>query len=116
MNLWEWIGGRNPLVSDAGLHPHAGVPGSNSEFSFTFSREEDSIGRANLLVEWATDLPSAWSNSFEVFEYISGTYSKSNGFSVTIDDTTDPDTITVSMPYSAAEEGRMFFRLKASHP
>lgn len=116
VNLWEWIGGGNPLVSDAGLHPHAGVPGSNSEFSFTFSREEDSIGRANLLVEWATDLPSSWSNSFEVFEYISGTYSKSNGFSVTIDDTTDPDSITVSMPYSAAEEGRMFFRLKASHP
>jgi hypothetical protein len=89
---------------------------SNSVFSFSFNREEDSIGRVDLAVEWITELGSEWTNSIEVIETPSGSYSKTNGIIVTIDDAPHPDRVTVSAPESLSEDGQLFFRLKVSQP
>jgi hypothetical protein len=87
---------------------------SNSVFRFAFNREEDSIGRVDLAVEWSTGLTNAWSNSFEVIETSSGNYSKTNGIVVTVDEAPDPDRVTVSVPESFSEDDQLFFRLRAT--
>jgi hypothetical protein len=52
----------------------------------------------------------------EIIESLSGSYSKTNGIVVTVDDAPDPDRVTVSVPESFSEEGQAFFRLRASQP
>ena len=112
----EWISGGNALTAGQEVQTLVPMPASNAVFSFAFNREEDSIGRVDLAVEWNTDMTAAWSNSFEVIETPSGSYIKTNGIVVTVDDAPDPDRVTVSVPESFSEEGQLFFRLKASQP
>ncbi|MBN1511100.1 MAG: hypothetical protein JXB13_03725 [Phycisphaerae bacterium] len=114
-NGFEWVSGGNPLLVDNSNQALVPTLASNSMFSFSFRREEDSIGRIDLGVEWSTDLSSAWSNSFSVHEGVGGRYSKTNGFIVEIDDAPDPDRVTVHVP-DTIEERNLFFRLRASQP
>ncbi len=115
-NAMEWISGGNALTAGQEVQTLVPMPASNSLFSFAFNREEDSVGRVELAVEWDTELTSAWSNSFEIIETLSGSYSKTNGIVVTVDDAPDPDRVTVSVPESFSEEDQAFFRLRASQP
>jgi hypothetical protein len=118
---WIWclvlsINAENPLAAGQEVQTLMPKTASNALFRFAFNREEDSIGRVDLAVEWNAELASAWSNSFEVIETPSGSYEKTNGIVVTVDDAPDPDRVTVSVPESFSEEGQLFFRLKASQP
>jgi hypothetical protein len=113
-NAMEWVSGGNALTAGHEIQTLVPMSASNAVFRFAFNREEDSIGRVDLAVEWNTDMTTAWSNSFEVIETPSGSYSKTNGIVVMVDDAPDPDRITVSVPESFSEEGPLFFRLKAS--
>jgi hypothetical protein len=115
-NALEWVSGGIPLMAGDGVQTSVQMDPSNSVFSFSFNREEDSIGRVDLAVEWITELGSEWTNSIEVIETPSGSYSKTNGIIVTIDDAPHPDRVTVSAPESLSEDGQLFFRLKVSQP
>ncbi len=116
VNGFEWISDGNPLIVDKSSQALVIMRGSNSTFCIEFAREEDAIGRNDLDVEWSTDLVSGWINSFPIYEFISGSYSKTNGVVVTIDNTPDPDRVSVLVPDSFEDGRSVFFRLKASQP
>ncbi|MCP5549026.1 MAG: autotransporter-associated beta strand repeat-containing protein [Akkermansiaceae bacterium] len=103
-NGLEWILGGNPTIADAASIAASGV-------TLEFTREEDSIGVADLVVEYGTTL-AAWPGSATVGA--STTPPDGNGVSVTINDVPDPDEVTVNIPaINAGGTGKLFARLKA---
>ncbi len=112
-NGLEWILGGLPLLNDAAsvLPDLEGSTGGG--LTLTFTREEDSVGEATLLVQLNTDIDSAW-NDVTVGATSSGP--DANDVTVTIDTGTDPDTVTVNIPASNAPTGKIFARLSATMP
>ncbi|MEE2623419.1 MAG: autotransporter-associated beta strand repeat-containing protein, partial [Verrucomicrobiota bacterium] len=112
-NGLEWILGGNPLdqTDDGSLIGNAGD--ATNGLTLTFTREEDSLGEAALLVQWNTDLGAAW-NDVAVGATSSGP--DANGVTVTVNDATDPDEITVHISASNAVGGKIFARLNATLP
>ena len=112
-NGLEWILGGDPLgqTDDGSLIGNAGD--ATNGLTLTFTREEDSLGEAALLVQWNTDLGAAW-NDVAVSATSSGP--DANGVTVTVNDATDPDEITVHISASNAVGGKIFARLNATLP
>ncbi|MDA0767711.1 MAG: autotransporter-associated beta strand repeat-containing protein [Verrucomicrobia bacterium] len=108
-NGLEWILGGNPLVSDPSVFPMASADGSG--LTVTFTREEDSIGEAVLIIEYGTDLNS-WPKSATIGATSSGP--DANGVVVTINTVASPDAVSVFIPASNAVGGQLFSRLKAT--
>ncbi|MBK1816624.1 immunoglobulin domain-containing protein [Luteolibacter yonseiensis] len=107
-NGLEWILGGNPLAS--GGAPLVSSTGSAATgLTLTFTREESSIGNADLILEWDADLDGAWTEVS--ITQTGGTYA--DGVVVTVNEATTPDTVTVLIPASNGPAGKVFARLKA---
>ncbi|MCB1130968.1 MAG: hypothetical protein KDN05_07555, partial [Verrucomicrobiae bacterium] len=110
-NGLEWILGGNPTIADAASIAPTVTGSAASGVTLEFTREEDSIGVADLVVEYGTTL-AAWPGSATVGA--STTPPDGNGVSVTINDVPDPDEVTVNIPaINAGGTGKLFARLKA---
>ena len=108
-NGLEWILGGNPSLNDAAslvttTHP----PGGG--LVITFTREPESIGAADLAVEYDADLVAPW-NAVAIGASSSGP--DANGVTVDIDTNSTPHQVTVTIPFSNAVNGRLFSRLAA---
>lgn len=112
-NTLEWILGGDPLAQDSATMLPAAVGDIGTGLTLTFTREEDAISEATLLVQWNTDLSSTW-NDVTIGASTSGP--DGNGVVVTITDASDPDDVSVNIPASNAPNGKIFARLKATQP
>lgn len=109
----EWILGGNPTLSDSASITPVITASSVSGITLTFTREEDSIGVATLMVEYGTDL-ATFPGSIQIDATSSGP--DANGVTVAINDASDPDEVTVNIPASNTVGGKLFTRLKATLP
>jgi len=111
-NGLEWILGGNPLSGlNAALLP-VGVE-SESNFTFTYFREDLSKSDTTQIVEYGTSLDS-WT---DVVVTAASSGPDVNGVSVAITPNDAlPDTVTVTIPKTNAPQGRLFARLKATLP
>ena len=110
-NGLEWILGGDPLASD-GSSLVAMTGNGTTGITLTFTREEASIGAANLFVEWSTDLGGTWTQV--PIEQSGASYA--NGVVVTVNETSTPDDVTVNIPAANASNGKLFARLRAITP
>ena len=110
-NGLEWILGGDPLASDASSLVAMTGNGSTG-ITLTFTREEESLGAANLFVEWNTDLGGTWVQV--PIEQSGGTYA--NGVEVTVNEASTPDDVSVNIPAANATNGKLFARLRAITP
>ena len=110
-NGLEWILGGNPNSPNAAslITPSVGTSGG---MTLRFTRDESSIGHADLAVQWPTALAGPW-NDIPITQ---GGGSYPNGVAVTIDQSTTPDAVTVTVPQAVAPAGRLFLRLRAAMP
>jgi hypothetical protein len=110
-NGLEWILGGHPLSHDAaGLVTSSRVGDS---YVLTFKRTEDSIGQADLSVEWDTDLTGGFSRSVPIAMNIPPDGANP---AVAINTTAQPDEIAVAIPFTQAAGGKIFARIKAVLP
>ena len=103
-NGLEWILGGNPANASLSVNPKA-TRDASGNLILTFTREEDSIGKATLTLEYGTSLAN-W-NAFTI-DADGGT--DSNGVIAAINQAAEPDAVTITLP---APTGRIFARLKA---
>jgi len=108
-NGLEWVLGGNPLDGQSGSLVTTTATVADG-LTLNFTRKEDSIGVATLVVEYNTDLGAAW-NQFTIGATSS---SEANGVTITIDTDATPDQVTVNIPASNAPDGKLFARLKAT--
>jgi len=109
-NGLEWVLGGNPLGQDGGTLV---TPSRNGNgLLVSFKREEDSVGLANVIVEWSNSLTGTWT---EVPITLAGGPA-ANGVIVTVNQAPDPDTVTVEIPSSNALNGKLFARIRAILP
>ncbi len=110
-NGLEWILGGDPLASDAGTL----VTTTASEaggLTLEFTREEDSLGSATLVIEWDDNLDGTWTQ-VEI-DQDGGSYP--NGVTVGVDEIPAPDDVTVNIPAANGPDGKVFARLRAILP
>lgn len=108
-NGLEWLLGGDPLALDASsLYSAAG--NGTSGLTLSFSREESSIGFADLAVQWSTDLGASWTDV--PVEAAGGSYA--NGVTVVVNQAATPDEVTVTIPASNAAGGKLFARLRTT--
>ena len=106
-NGLEWILGGNPSLHDAApLVAATRLPGGGLRLVFT--REPDSLVSADLRVEFDADLAAPW-NSVAIGAAGSGP--DANGVTVDINTTTNPHQVTVTIPATNQQAGRLFARL-----
>jgi hypothetical protein len=112
-NGLEWILGGDPSdeTDDGSLIGHAGD--ATNGLTLTFTRAEDSLGEATLLVQWNSDLGGPW---IDVPVGAASSGPDANGVTVTVNDLANPDEITVNIPAANAAEGKIFARLHATAP
>lgn len=107
-NGLEWILGGNPTNGASSVSPQPASDVSNN-LVLAFTREEDSIAKTSLMLEYGNSL-NGWT-SF-IIDADGGT--GPNGVSVVINQVAEPDACTVTIPAAiAAPGGRIFARLKA---
>ncbi len=110
-NGLEWILGGHPLAPDGGSLITTSATAAGG-LTLAFTRNEDSIGQATLVVEYDTDLDGTWAGSATVEDVSSGP--DANGVVVTIDNPNPgTDSVTVNIPASNAPDGRLFARLQS---
>jgi len=110
-NGLEWILGGDPLGFDSTADLLAPTGDATTGLTLEFTREEDSIGEATLTVEFSDDLFDVDINMSDV-PMSSGTV---NGVTYTINDASDPDSVTANIPASnASSDGKLFGRVGAS--
>jgi hypothetical protein len=106
-NGLEWILGGNPSLRDsASLLTTTRPPGGG--LVITFTREPESIPAADLSVEFDADLAAPWT-AVAIGE--SGSGPDANGVTVGIDTTSNPHQVTVTIPASNQQAGKLFSRL-----
>lgn len=110
-NGLEWILGGVPLDGKSGSLITSTATASGG-LTLTFTRNEESIGKATLSVEYNSDLGAVW-NTVTIGATSS---SEANGVEITVNPTPSPDVITVNIPASNATNGKIFGRLKAVKP
>jgi hypothetical protein len=109
-NGMEWVLGGNPLAQDAAALWQ--VAGSTTNgLTLSFNREEDTLGKVALAVEWDTNLDGIWTDAVTVGATSS---TGANGVQVTVNAAPDPDAVTVRIPGTNAVGGKIFARLKAT--
>lgn len=113
-NGLEWILGGNPTQND---HPSILpiVTGSaTTGLTLVFNRAPDSLPPASsLVVDFDSDLDATWEKSVTIGTTNSGP--DANGVTVAID-TPSVGKITVTIPDSNAQNGKLFSRLRAEKP
>ena len=110
-NGLEWILGGNPLAQDAaGLVTPQGDAATGLTLAFT--RAKDSLAETTLTVQWDTGLDGTWPGQVEI--RATSSPPDINGVTVTIDNSGDPDLVTVLIPATNAPTGRIFARLAAT--
>ena len=110
-NGLEWILGGNPLAQDAAslVTTTASAAGG---LTLAFSRADESIGLATLVVEYDADLTGTWTAVD-----VEGTPPFANGVTVNITPGSPEDSISVNIPaVPNAVAGKLFARLKATKP
>jgi autotransporter-associated beta strand protein len=110
-NGLEWVLGGDPLVSNPSSLVSATGNGLTG-LTLSFDREEDSIGAATLVVEWTTTLDGVW-NEVPVTQ-AGGSYD--DGVTVTVNQAATPDDVTVTIPSSNEDGGKLFARLRVTLP
>lgn len=108
-NGLEWIINGNPLAATASPIITTATAGG---LTLVFNREEDAIGQVSLSVEWDTDLQLPWTS----VPITAGSSSGANGVTITVNDATSPDQVTVFIPAANAAGGKLMARLKATQP
>ncbi len=111
LNILEYILGGDPLASDlgTGILPDAEVIGN--DFVFTFHRSDLSETDTTLIFQWGSDL-TGWTNV-----PIGPVDSTTGNVTVGVAEIGDsPDAITVRVPVSNAQGGKLFGRLNATKP
>ena len=110
-NGLEWILGGNPNSPDAAslLTPSTG---SVAGMTLRFTREESSLGVAELAAQWTTDPAAPWHD----IPITQGGGSYPNGIEVAVNQAATPDVVTVTIPQAVAPAGRLFLRLRAVMP
>jgi Immunoglobulin domain len=110
-NGLEWILGGDPLAADsASLYSATGD--ATNGLTLTFTREEASLGAAAMTVQWNAGLDGIWTDV--PVDQDGGSYP--NGVTVTVNEATTPDEVTVNIPAANAPGGRLFGRIKATLP
>ncbi len=112
VNGLEWVLGGDPLASDApAILPAAGAD-SATGLTLAFTREESSIAQGALLLEceWAADLLGIWT----ALPIGASSSTGPNDETVTIDESTTPDSVIVTIPDSNAVNGSLFACLRAT--
>lgn len=112
-NGLEWILGGDPLANDTPSVLPAATGNSVTGLTLTFTREEDSIGIADLAVEWDGNLDGIWTAEVPITQ-TGGSYP--NGVVVSVNQAVTPDAVTVTIPASNAVNGKLFARVKAIKP
>ena len=110
-NGLEWILGGDPLGAIPSAQPTATADASG--LTLTFTRKEDSIGEATLMIEYGTDV-QAWPGSVTIGATSSGP--DGNGVVVTVNDAPSPDEVTVFIPASNSVGGELYARATATMP
>ncbi|MEM1085378.1 MAG: lamin tail domain-containing protein [Verrucomicrobiota bacterium] len=114
LNIFEFILGGDPLAVDPSVLPD--VSFDESDFIFTFNREDESEPGTTLTFQWTTDLDFA-GNSNDVPILAADSGPDGNGVLVTIaENGAAADTITVRVPLSNAVNGKIQGRLQATRP
>ena len=106
-NGLEWILGGDPLVADGSTLVGSSIDATN--VTFTFSREDDSVGVATLDFQWSLDL-ATWND----VPVTSGDTTDGDGVNVNVVDGVGTDSVTVTVPRSLATDGKLFGRLNAT--
>ncbi|MEO5912971.1 MAG: hypothetical protein ABIS50_01980, partial [Luteolibacter sp.] len=109
----EWILGGNPTIADTASILPTMTGSAASGITLNFKREEDSIGVADLVVEYGTTL-AGFPGSVVIGVTSSGP--DGNGVTVSVNTVPDPDQVTVTIPASNASGGKLFARLRAILP
>ncbi len=109
-NGLEWILGGNPSQQDAASLVTTTRPPAGG-LTLTFTRDPDSISFADLAVEYDGDLAAPWT-SVPIGAADSGP--DANGVTVDIDDSGSPHQVTVTIPATNEQSGRLFSRLATS--
>jgi len=110
-NGLEWILGGDPLGFDSTADLLAPEGDATTGLTLEFTREDDSVDEATLTVEFSDDLFDVDINMSDV-PMSSGTV---NGVTYTINDASDPDSVTANIPASnASSDGKLFGRVGAS--
>lgn len=108
-NLTEFVLNGNPGASDSStVAPTLNTSGST--FVFGFKRRDDSVSTTTLRFEYGGNL-STWTSAA-----INASGGVSGNATVTINETGDPDIISVSIPKTQAVGGKLFGRLKVTSP
>jgi autotransporter-associated beta strand protein len=110
-NGLEWILGGNPLASDAGALITA-TGSATGGLTVSFTRKEDSLGNADLILQWDADLDGTWTDV--AITQAGGSHA--NGVVVTVDTAASPDGVSVQIPASNGPDGKVFARLRAVMP
>ena len=111
VNGLEWVLGGDPNALDGSSLIDVTGNGT-SGLTLTFSREEDSIGIATVVVEWSNSLGGNW--VAVPITQSGGSYA--NSVVVTVDEDATPDDVEVVIPASNAPNGRLFARLRVTMP
>ena len=118
-NALEYVLGGEPNPENANSNSTELLPASstnNGDLVFRFQRKDASEAAVDLTFEWSTDLSFATTNNVAI-----GAISSTTSGGVVIDimeDTPDEatDDIVITVPASAATNGKLFGRLRAAGP
>lgn len=112
-NGLEWILGGDPLANDTPSILPAATESSITGLTLTFTREEDSLGIADLTIDWGASLDGTWTAEVPITQ-AGGSYP--NGVVVSVNQAANPDAVTVTIPASNEVNGKLFARVKAIKP
>jgi hypothetical protein len=112
-NGLEWILGGDPLANDTPSILPAATESSLTGLTLTFTREEDSLGIADLAIDWGASLDGTWTAEVPITQ-AGGSYP--NGVVVSVNQAANPDAVTVTIPASNEVNGKLFARVKAIKP
>jgi autotransporter-associated beta strand protein len=112
-NGLEWILGGDPLANDTPSVLPAATGNSVTGLTLTFTREEDSIGIADLAIDWGSSLDGSWTAEVPITQ-AGGSYP--NGVVVSVNQAATPDAVTVTIPAANAVNGKLFARFKSIKP
>ncbi|MCW1884955.1 hypothetical protein OKA04_09465 [Luteolibacter flavescens] len=108
-NLLEFLLNGNPGTPDTSILPTLNATGAN--FVFTFNRRDDAKAGSTLIFQYGSNLTS-WTD-VPVGETGGTVGSASIGV---VDNGTNPDQITITVPKSVATGGKLFGRIRYTQP
>ncbi len=108
-NLLESVLDGNPTISSTAILPILNI--TATDFIFSFKRRDDSENSTTLIFQYSTDLINWTSLPIGSSGGVTG-----NAILVVNENSTNPDTISVTLPKTVAASGKLYARLKLSAP